>query len=414
MPKKAPNVKKVPRVRIAKPTGRPFQIRYTCPIGKREIRVSVGSRDIEEAERMKKEIEARFVLGLDPQPRQEKAFGPEMDWNDFREEYRGKHLRSVRQSTAEDAENRLDIAERLIHPETLGDLAKKSTLQDLKIRLLAGEQSVKKRPRSPFTVRGYLKSIVAALNWAYEQDWLSSRLKCPQVKTSKNPMKGRPISAKEFQQMLDVTAQVVGEEAADSWKYILRGLWESALRIEELMYVAWDKPRTIRPVWKDGRRPVLEFPASRQKNDTNEAIPILPGFEDLLLETPVLQRTGWVFNPLSLQLRLGRKVRHKRPNADWVGKVISRIGKKAGIVVEEGDEETDKAVKYASAHDLRRSCAENLHNANIPPLLICRIMRHSSWETTRKHYVSGDVQLAAETLKNLLRPDSPDAEKSSE
>ena len=225
-------------------------------------------------------------------------------------------------------------------------------------------------------------------------------------------MKGRPISAKEFQQMLDVTAQVVGDAAADSWKYILRGLWESALRIEELMYVAWYKPRTIRPVWKDGRRPVLEFPAPRQKNDTNEAIPILPGFEDLLLETPVLQRTGWVFNPLSLQLRLGRKVRHKRPNADWVGKVISRIGKKAGIVVEEGDEETDKAVKYASAHDLRRSCAEILHNANIPPLLICRIMRHSSWETTRKHYVSGDVQLAAETLCRLLRPSARNVDDS--
>jgi integrase len=332
----------------------------------------------------------------------------------FREQYRVKHLRSVRKGTAEDAESRLDIAERLINPRTLGDLAQKSVLQDLKVRLLAGEQSVKNRPRSPFTVRGYLKSIVAALNWSYEQDWLPSRIKSPQVKTSKNPMKGRPISAEEFQLMLDVTVQVVGDVAADSWKYILRGLWESALRIEELMYVAWDKPRTIRPVWEDGRRPVLDIPASRQKNDTNERIPILPGFEELLLETPEDQRTGWVFNPLSLQLRLGRKVRHKRPDADWVGKVISRIGKKAGIVVEEGDEATDKAVKYASAHDLRRSCAENLHNANVPPMLICRIMRHSSWETTRKHYVTGDVQLAAETLKNLLRPDSPDGARPSE
>jgi integrase len=278
----------------------------------------------------------------------------------------------------------------------------------IKVGPVEGVVFVEGSVRSPFTVRGYLKTIVAALNWAYEQDWLPSRVDCPQVKTPKNPMKGRPISAEEFQLMLDVTAQVVGEEAAESWKYVLYGLWESALRIGELMFVSWDKRRTIRPLWEDGRHPILEIPASRQKNDTNEAIPILPGFEELLLGTPVPQRTGWVFNPLSLQLRLGRHVRHRRPNAEWVGKVISRIGKKAGVVVEEGDMDTEKTVKYASAHDLRRSCAENLHNANIPPLLICRIMRHSSWETTQKHYVSGDVQQAAETLNNLLRPKGQD------
>ena len=401
--------KRGPRIRIAKPKGRSFQIRYCCPVENREIRISVGSRSIEDAERLKKETEAKLLLGLDIKPKKH-VFGPEMDWKDFREEYRAKHLRSVRRRTAEDAENRLDIAERIVKPMTLADLARKSTLQDLKARLLSGEQSVKGRPRSPYTVRGYLKSIVAALNWAYEQDWLPTRVKSPRIKTSKNPMKGRPITAIEFKRMLDATAVVVGEEAADSWKYILRGLWESALRIEELMHVSWNKPRTIRPVWQDGLLPVLRIPASMQKNDTNEEIPILPGLAEVLLETPEDKRTDWVFNPLSLQLRLGRKVRHKRPDADWVGKVISRIGKKAGVVVEEGDEEAEKPPKYASAHDLRRSCAENLHNANVPPMLICRVMRHSSWETTRKHYVAGDVQQAAKTLRALLRPGSSDAE----
>lgn len=218
-------------------------------------------------------------------------------------------------------------------------------------------------------------------------------------------MKGRPITQAEFKQMLDATAAEVGEQAADSWKFVLRGLWESALRIEELMHVSWDKPGTIRPVWPKDLLPVLEIPALMQKNDTNESIPILPGLEKLLLEIPRNERTDWVFNPLSLQLKLGRKVRHQRPDADWVGKVISRIGKKAGVVVDQGDVSADKPPKFASAHDLRRSCAENLHNANVPPMLICRVMRHSSWETTRKHYVAGDVQQAAHTLRRILNPD---------
>jgi hypothetical protein len=57
-------------------------------------------------------------------------------------------------------------------------------------------------------------------------------------------MKGRPITKVEFQAMLNAVASVVGDDAAESWKYALRGLWESALRINELMRVSWDKQRS--------------------------------------------------------------------------------------------------------------------------------------------------------------------------
>jgi integrase len=128
-----------------------------------------------------------------------------------------------------------------------------------------------------------------------------------------------------------------------------------------------------------------------QKNDTDDDTPLLPGFETLLKQVPELERSSWVFEPMSLQHKLGRRVRHKRPNEDWGSKVIVRIGKEAGIVVQEADERTGRPTKYASAHDLRRSCGDRLRNAGVPPLIICRVMRHSSWETTRKHYAPGDI-----------------------
>lgn len=215
-------------------------------------------------------------------------------------------------------------------------------------------------------------------------------------------MKGRPISEIEFQKMLDTVEKVVGEEVAKSWDYVLRSLWESALRIEELMHVFWDQPGTIRPICKNEQHPILEIPAAMQKNDTHETIPMLPGLEALLLETSESQWMGWGFNPKSLQLRLGRKIAHKRPDADWVAKVVSRIGKEAEIIVEEADERTGKNIKYASDHDLRRSYGERLRNAGVLPLVICRVMRHSSWETRRKHYVSGDVQKDTAVLKRIL------------
>lgn len=352
---------------------------------------------------MKAELEAKLLLGIDARSSKSKVLGPEMDWESFREEYRRLHLSMVRDSTAFHAASRLDLAERILKPKTLGDVSESAALHDLQARFLAGEQSRRKKPRSAYTVRGYMNSVLAALNWANLQGWLPNAPKIRKIKTPKQKvMKGRPITEQEFQLMLDSVEDVVGEAAAESWSYILRGLWESVLRIEELMHVSWDKPGTIRPSWRNGQPPILQIPAALQKNDTEEDIPLLPWFEKVLFETPEDCRIGWVFNPESLQLRLGRKVRHHRPQAEWVGKVIGRIGKTAGIVVEDADEKTGRPVKYVTAHDLRRSCGERLREAGVPPLVICRVMRHSSWETTRRHYAPGDVQRDAEVLRDTL------------
>lgn len=401
--RRSKSTRKVPKVRIARPSGRPFQLRYACPIERREIRISVGSRDVEEAERLKTELEAKLLLGLEVRPGRVVVHGPEMEWSDFREQYRTLHLRMVRDGTAMHAESRLDIAERILKPRLLGEVADPTALQRLQAKLLSGEQSRRKKPRSPLTIRGYMNAVLAALNWAHLQGWLPTAPRVRKIKTPKlKVMKGRPITEAEFKRMLKVTGEVVGDEAAKSWEYLLRGLWESALRLDELMHLSWDKPGSILPVWREGELPVLDIPASLQKNDTEESIPLLPGFEAVLLETPTEKRTGWIFEPMSLQLRVGRKIRHRRPDSEWVGKVIGKIGKTAGVLVSQADERTGHPAKYASAHDLRRSCGDRLRNAGVPPLVICRVMRHSSWETTRKHYAPGSVQQEAEVLRKIL------------
>lgn len=405
------SLKKIPKVRIVRYPNRPFQLRYDCPVEKRQIRISTGTRDEDEAEQQKAELEAKLLLGISTSSGREKIMGSEMIWSDFREQYRTLHLATVRNSTAFHTESRLDLAERILKPKTLGDMADPNALQQLQAKLLAGDQSRRKKPRSPHTVRGYMGCILATLNWAHLQDWLPTAPKIRKLKTPKmKVMKGRPITSNEFEAMLNATASVVGDVAAESWKHVLRGLWTSALRLDELMHVSWDKPGTIRPVWRSGTFPVLEIPAAMQKNDTEENIPLLPWFEALLLQTPKEKRTGWVFRPISLQFKVRRKVSQQRPHADWVGKIISRIGKTAKIEVEPAHERTGSPAKYASAHDLRRSCGERLRNAGIPPLVICRVMRHSSWETTRKHYAPGDVQKDAEILSSYLKQPQVDAE----
>jgi len=187
--------RKIPKIRIARPSGRPFQLRYLCPRTKSEVRISVGSRDEADAEKLKAEIGAKLLLGIEPRPERVKLItGPEMLWQDFREQFRTLHLSTVRGSTATHAESRLDLAERILNPTRLRDIADSNALLQLQKELLSGAQSRRKKPRSAHTVRGYMNSILAALNWAYHQDWLHEAPKLRKIKTSKQKtMKGRPF-----------------------------------------------------------------------------------------------------------------------------------------------------------------------------------------------------------------------------
>lgn len=108
-----------------------------------------------------------------------------------------------------------------------------------------------------------MTTVLKILNGAELQRWPDKVPKVARLKTSKlKAMKGRPITAEEFDRMFDKVQGIVGTESADSWQYLLRGLWASALRLDELLHVSWDLPNTITPEWRKGRLPVLHMPAS--------------------------------------------------------------------------------------------------------------------------------------------------------
>lgn len=58
-----------PTVRMAKPKGRPIQLRYTCPNEGREIRISTGTTNEADALEQKQKLEAKLLLGLEARPR---------------------------------------------------------------------------------------------------------------------------------------------------------------------------------------------------------------------------------------------------------------------------------------------------------------------------------------------------------
>jgi Site-specific recombinase XerD len=168
-------------------------------------------------------------------------------------------------------------------------------------------------------------------------------------------------------------------------RHYLRGLWASGLRLGESLDLWWDRPEKIFPVFPRDGRPMLQVPGELEKGNADRLLPIAPEFALFLLETPEAARTGPVF-------RLdGRRGRYR----DWqVSKIVSKIGKAAGVKVYVSPKDPEK-VKYASAHDFRRAFGVRWA-ARLMPAQLMELMRHESIETTLRFYVGIDAQRTAE------------------
>ena len=92
-----------------------------------------------------------------------------------------------------------------------------------------------------------------------------------------------------------------------------------------------------------------------------------------------------------------------RMTKERVSRIIAMIGEKAGIVVRQADNRTGQRVKYASAHDLRRGCAQRLINAGISAETLKIVLRHRDFVTTEKFYgATRSAQSAATELHTKL------------
>jgi integrase len=116
-------------------------------------------------------------------------------------------------------------------------------------------------------------------------------------------------------------------------------------------------------------------------------LPMAPEFAEFLLETPESKRHGYVFSP-----KPQREKRSKRLGPGRVTRTVAEFGKKAGIKVQSSGK-----VKFASAHDLRRSFGQRWASRVMPQVLM-ELMRHESIDTTMRYYVGRNAQSTAAIL----------------
>lgn len=336
-------------------------------------------------------------------------------WEAFRSRYEDEVVPSLAERTAGKIATVFNAVERILPKVAAGRLQEldSDTLSRFQAALRDGK-------RSENTISAYLAHLRSALQWAADMGMIAvvPKIKRPQRATKRgkaNKGKGRPLSGEEFDRMLSKVPAALVEmrrrkraarktpeggwtrgpyqtppveldpAAVASWRYFLTGLWLSGLRLDESLNLYWDRPHKL-CIDLGGKHPRLSIPEDCEKGHRNRLLPLTPDFADFILATPPAERRGPVFNPQGVE---------GRASYDVAGRVLCLVGELAGVKVHTHPK-TGK-VKYASAHDLRRSFGDRW-SRKVMPAVLQKLMRHETVETTLRFYVGLDADSLAEEL----------------
>lgn len=372
------------KVHVIKYPGRKnLVMRYKCPLTGKQTARTTGTNNRKEAIKVAAKWEAELQEGRYQQSER-------MTWSEFRSLYEERTAGKFRPKTMRNYASTMNAFEELCRPARLGDLttAKVAVFvsEMRKGRVRTRKDGTRENYRlTEASISRHLRGLKAIARWAYHQELLTKvpRFDMPRKASGAQRMKGRPITTEEFERMLDAVEGVVGEDSADSWKFMLHGFWTTGLRLGECINLRWDYEPDGVCVVLDGKHSVLAFDAGSQKSGKVQHVPLAPEAVELL--EPRQRPAGYVFNP-------------RRPDGVpiarstlRIGKMISAIGKAAGVVV---DPATGKT---ATAHDLRRAFGSRWSKL-VMPATLKELMRHSSIETTMTYYVQQSARVTSSEL----------------
>ncbi len=379
---------------VVRRKGRKFlYLRYQSPLTGEKFEKSSGTNNEKEARKKAGQWQAELLAGGG---QKQSAL-----WADFRTQYEEGKAFGLRDRTFEKITSMFNVIEATMSPDNIRRITPQ-WLTELQKRLL-------ERGRSPATVESICRHLKAALNWAREQGMLSQVPKFPRlnkVRTAKQ-MKGRPVTAEEFDRMLKAVESVWENVSGDddetrarlqqweSFRFLLRGLWLSGLRLGEALSLTWDQWADGIRVDTSGKFVKLLIPAESEKGGQDRVYPVTPDFAELLLNVRPQERTGFVFKPI-LNRGVCRRV-------DTVSRVLVSIGKSANVKVDEKPaKEKDQKPEpvWASAHDLRRAFGFRW-SRRVSPMVLKELMRHTSVTTTEKFYVGINAEATASLLAEI-------------
>lgn len=310
----------------------------------------------------------------------------DLPWAQLRERYTNEVSVFRANKTKLKTQAMWNAIQRLCEPKMTSAVARPQFISKFAAALVSEQHEERVVLRKPFTIRGHLAELRKVLRWAKDQEIVA---KVPPIKMppKSSGMKGRPITREEFERIASSTEKVVLPQFLDGWLYYLEGMWLSSLRLVESMRLHWTSDREL-GVDLSHRRPMFRIQATAEKGRQFRLLPMTPDFAEFLLRTPETDRHGFVFNPLTLPPGIKRTGSH-RPTPEHVGRIISQIGEKAGVKVNE--------TKFASVHDFRRSFGFRWAKI-VSQKILQELMRHKSIVTTQEFYIGSMAEDAADEV----------------
>ena len=363
------------KVKVVKIRAKYLVMRWTCPQTGKDKQKSTGTNDRRKAERLAAKLEEELRSGT--------YFEPcKITWTEFRDLFEELRLPNLRPGTGVCYDSTFNRLEQLINPFRLSQINS--------MMVVRFQNKLRKIGNKDTTICKHLRHLKAALNWAKSMDFIAKvpDFQMPKAGKHQRMMKGRPITPEEFQRMLDVTEEVVGSESAESWRFLLEGLWWSGLRLGEALQLTWHPSDTLFLDFESSKYPMFRINGSAEKGGKDRLLPMAPQFANFI--KPHWQESGFVFCPG--RVLNGRKKGYQR-NKDWISQVGSRIGNQAEVLVSTSGSKQ----KFASFHDLRRSFGERWSQKVMPQVLM-KLMRHESIDTTLRFYVGHDAEKIANQI----------------
>ena len=366
--------------------GRKFlYLRYTDPLTNKKVEKSAGTASRAKAQKQAGEWQKQLQDGTENDR-------SKITWEEFCTTYQELHGSSLSEETQSKISTVFTSFEAIIGAHRLASVTSQHVAK--------WQAHLRTDQKSEHTIASYTAHLKAAINWAKEQGLISKvpTIKKPKRASTSEAMKGRPITAEEFDRMIEqVKEPYLLREQHEGWKHLLLGLWWSGLRLEESLGLWWDRLDRISIDLTSGR-PLLRIPAEKEKGNRDRLYPVATEFAEMILAVPAIDRHGPFFTVLTKEGKPYSRTRHS------VGKIIAEFGRKAGIVVKAHQKTGEK--EFASAHDLRRSFGERWAKRVEAPFLQ-KMMRHSSITTTLRYYSSRDAADAAAHIDQAFHRTKP-------
>ncbi len=354
----------VPDTRLTqrKSRGNVYEVRWVDPLTGKERRISTRTENLREAKIFQRHVENKLEKGIDPFAKGIVG-SSDMEWSEFLKEYRAQRLPLLRPRVQDQHNSRLKICTDIAKPRTLQAMAPKASLRKIRDSLLRSD-------RSSQTVKSYLSTLVAVLNWAYECDWLPAKITAPKLKVSDSD-RGRPLEDSEVERYLAAIAEECPHDP-NGWVDFAKVMLFTGLRLREALELSHDKTAAIKVKGDE-----IHVSGRIQKNGKKQELPIL---SDEMLEILSRKSSGYVVDFVG--------VTGVRPKLDWAGAVLRYAGLRSSIEVSDSvnAKSRDGTKKHVSAHDLRRTCLQRWADEGMQPMDLMHMARHSDLKVTMKYY----------------------------